>query len=238
MNQTIKMARPVPSWKKVISPEVSAISKCLNTISVDNFEGNRDAILKFNILTEPDDMKPNPEDNDKMLPIVREFINSIAYAKVDDTIGLKLYANLFAELARNWRGRHRSVLIELSLVKIEEELQNYIISNYEDEDIIEKMNRKTSNLITFLFYVYLYKNYKIIPVQVPLRALYMFMSDNPKLNKTIIPFLLSEDFTLITKNEIYTKYIHDNLINKMKKWESEMTGKNKYDLRTILNKNF
>jgi hypothetical protein len=228
------MARPVPNWKKVISPEVSAISKCLNTISIDNFEGNRDAILKFNILSEPDDLKMNPEDNEKMLPIVREFINSIAYAKVDDTIGLKLYANLFSELARNWRGRHKSVLIELMITKVEEELQCFIISECEDEDMIEKANRKTSNLITFLFNIYLYKNYKVIPIQVPLRALHMFMVNNPKMIKAIIPFLISNDFKLIMKNEIYTKYIHDNLMNKLKRWESEMNGKIKYDLRSIL----
>lgn len=232
-------SRPAPAWKKVLSPEISAINKILTTLSNSNFEGNKEKFLTINVLEAPDNLElidlKRDEDNSKILPIVRSFIDSLACAKSDDYVSVQLYANIFAELTHNWRGRQKIVLFRNMILKLEEELINFDKNDLpEDEDDQNKILRKISNILTFLVSVYLYKNYKAFPVQIPIRALHMLLKNNEKNIKVIMPCLRSENFSQIVINPVFGKYFRDNLKNSLEAWKEDLKGKVKFDVIDFL----
>jgi hypothetical protein len=232
-------SRPVPAWKKVQSAELSAINLILSKLSDTNFEGNKEKFLSINVLENPDNLElmelKREDDNSKILPIVRSFIDSLAFAKNNDYVSLQLYANMFAELVHNWRGRQKIVLFRIMILKLEEELINFNNTDLpEDEDEQNKIFRKISNILTFLISVYVYKNYKAFPVQIPIRALHMILKKNEKNLTVLMPCLQSENFSQIMCNQVFGKYFKNNLISSLDEWKNDVKSKLRFAITDFL----
>lgn len=233
------MSRPVYSWHRPSNPEVNAINKCINALTNDNFEGTKESILKINILEDPDNLEitelKTKEDDEKMTPIIRTFIDSVSAYTGLDLVNLKKYADLFAELGHNWRGRQKTVLVRNILIRTENELTSYVNNEIpSDEYEARILYKKIINIFMFLFYTSVYKNYHVIPIQVPLKAVYMFCKPEDKTLRVLTVFMKAPEFENIHNNAVYKKYIQKTLIQTLKEGKEKMKGKIKYDICDVL----
>lgn len=147
-----------------------------------NLEELTARMLKLEILLSPEssndeELLEDQKDKVRMEPILKCITNKLMANGKTGLRNLKTESRLYSEYILHVKGRTGKVLTRMLIQKFQDALNSYL--NNEESDPSDYQVYYCVNIIYFLFLLALNKG-GAIPVQVPLRAMHMFMGTETK----------------------------------------------------------
>jgi hypothetical protein len=227
--------RPIPVWKRAANSnpeEVRQVLSIFNKVVPSNITGFIRQILDINVLENPDDETPIPQDSSRMKPIIDSILSK--FKDNDRNVTVNAYSVITASLMSEWRGRQKHVFKRLMLETTENYLKSYLSSELL-EDFVQKEEKQVIpcvNLIKMLFNVSTYNNEQIIPIHIAFKALYMFIGQ--EINKFEVLYrALFNCYDIIKEQPLFDNFIKKIIVDNLNTLSKSGTLSKKLEVECI-----